>query len=142
MHGSRIFLGGGVQGRPPENSLGIIFFLFFLVLNLFYSLQRGSNGFITQKTILTFSRGRPLMLISIETDFPGGGGVSRAPIPPSGSAHDWFNAEKYPNISKDNESNENTHLLDSFLDIQIYEGKHRIGARNFILLHFLKFCNG
>ena len=69
----------------------------FLVLNLFYSLQRGSNGFITEKTILfkgsrggpTFSRvgvqlfpegggGGVQMLISIEThitcDFPEGGG--------------------------------------------------------------------
>ena len=40
---------------------------FFLVLNLFYSLQRGPNCFITEKTILfqgsrggpTFSRGVP-----------------------------------------------------------------------------------
>ena len=54
---------------------------FFLVLDLFYSLQRGSNGYITEKTILfqgsrgcpTFFRGVQLlpggvqMLISIET---------------------------------------------------------------------------
>ena len=53
--------GGGVQARRPENSQNA----FFLVLNLFYSLQRGSNGFIIKKTILfqgsrggpTFSRG-------------------------------------------------------------------------------------
>ena len=46
----------------------------FLVLNLFYSLLRGFNGFITEKTILfqgfrggpTFSRGSIF--------FPGGGG--------------------------------------------------------------------
>ena len=75
---------------------------FYLVLSLFYSLKRGSNGFITEKTILILykgSRGGPLfsggggcltfsrgvqMLISIETYkrtcyFPGG--VSGPPIP-------------------------------------------------------------
>ena len=71
----------------------------YLVLSLFYSLQRGSNGFIAEKTILIryqrsrggplFSRGRGggiklfpgggvQMLISLETHvhtcyFPGGG---------------------------------------------------------------------
>ena len=69
----------------------------YLVLSLFYSLQRGSNGFIAEKTILILyqgSRGSPLfsrgvglsnffrgggvqMLISLETHvytcyFPGG----------------------------------------------------------------------
>ena len=84
---------------------------FNLVLSLFYSLKRGSNGFIAEKTILilykgsrggplfyfpgggggcpTFSRGGVQMLISIETHirtcyFPKG--LSGAPIPP-GSAH-------------------------------------------------------
>ena len=78
---------------------------FYLVLSLFYSLKRGSNGFIAEKTILILnkgSRGSPLfsgggmsnffpggrggvqMLISIETRictcyFPGG--VSGPPIP-------------------------------------------------------------
>ena len=36
---------------------------FYLVLSLFYSLKRGSNGFIAEKTILIFyqgSRGGPL----------------------------------------------------------------------------------
>ena len=78
-----------------------------LVLNLFYSLQRGSNGFIAEKTILIlykgsrggplfsrggcqlFSRGRVQMLISLETHvrtcyFPGG---CPDPLSPSGSAH-------------------------------------------------------
>ena len=45
---------------------------FYLVLSLFYSLKRGSNGFIAEKTILILykgSRGGPL--------FSGvGGGVS------------------------------------------------------------------
>ena len=63
MRGSRIFCqgrggggGGGVQARQPENSLDdfvfFFFFFFFKVLNLFYTLQRGSNGFITEKTKL------------------------------------------------------------------------------------------
>ena len=76
----------------------------YLVLS-FYSLQRGSNGFITEKTMLilyqgsrggplfssggggcqTFSRGGVQMLISLETHertcyFPGGG--VRTPYPP------------------------------------------------------------
>ena len=93
--------GGGVQARRLENSLCDI----FLVLNLFYSLQRGSNGFCTEKLYFSnadsevpwgpiFSRGCPTfsrgeggggqMLISIEThitcDFPEWGG-SGPPIP-------------------------------------------------------------
>ena len=100
MRGSRIFTRGS---RPDvQKTVSTTFFFFCFVLNLFYSLQRGSNGFITEKTILfqgsrggpTFSRGVQLlpggiqMLISIETyitcDFPGGRGV-RTPCPPSGS---------------------------------------------------------
>ena len=79
---------------------------FYLVLSLFYRLQRGSNGFIAEKTILIpriqrgplFSRGGVKlfpggggvqMLISLEThirtcDFPGG---VRTLLFPSGSAH-------------------------------------------------------
>ena len=77
---------------------------YYFVLSLFYSLQRGSNGFIAEKTILilyqgsrggplfsrgvcqTFSRGEGVqMLISLETHvrtcyFPGVG-VSGPPIP-------------------------------------------------------------
>ena len=75
---------------------------FYLVLSLFYSLQRGSNGFIAEKTLLILyqgSKGGPLfssggdvkllpgggvqMLVSLETRirtyyFPGG--VSEPPI--------------------------------------------------------------
>ena len=76
----------------------------YLVLSLFYSLQRGSNGFIAEKTILTlyqgsrgvhyfpgggggvklFPGGGVQMLISLETHvrtcyFPGG---VRTPYPP------------------------------------------------------------
>ena len=58
---------------------------FYLVPSLFYSLKRGSNGFIAEKTKLILykgSRGGPLF--SIETHirscyFPGG--VSGPPIP-------------------------------------------------------------
>ena len=54
--------GGGVRARRPENSLDNVF---ILVFNLYYSLQRGSNGFITENIVLlqgsrggpTFSRG-------------------------------------------------------------------------------------
>ena len=83
---------------------------FYLVLSLFYSLKRGSNGFIAEKTILILykgSRGGPLfsgvggggmsnffqgggvqMLISIETHirtcyFPGGvSGPPSLPLDP------------------------------------------------------------
>ena len=84
----------------------------YLVLNVFYGLQRGSNGFIAEKTILILyqgSRGGPLfprgggwgvklfpgggvqMLISLEDHvrtcyFPGGGGCPDT-LSPSGSAH-------------------------------------------------------
>ena len=56
MRRSRIFCQGGVQARWPENSLDNVF---ILVLNLFYSLKRGSNGFITEKTFL-FQGGGPI----------------------------------------------------------------------------------
>ena len=82
------------------------FCLSYLVLSLFYSLLRVSNGFIAEKTILilyqgsrggplfsrgggyqTFSRGGVQMLISLETHvrtcyFPGGGGGVRTSYPP------------------------------------------------------------
>ena len=48
-----------------------IFCQFYLVLSLFYSLKRGSNGFIAEKTIET---------IYILVIFQGGGGV-RTPYP-------------------------------------------------------------
>ena len=43
----------------------------YLVLSLFYSLQRGSNGFIAEKTILILFQGSRGV-----HNFPGGGGVS------------------------------------------------------------------
>ena len=50
----------------------------YLVLSLFYSLQRGSNGFIAEKTILILyqgSRGGPLFSRGGGVKlYPGGGG--------------------------------------------------------------------
>ena len=68
MRGSRNFCkrggggggGGGVEARRPENNL------FFLFLNLLYSLQRGSNGFVTEGGPTFFKRGSNF--------FEGGGG--------------------------------------------------------------------
>ena len=53
---------------------------FYLVLSLFYSLKRGSNGFIAEKTILILykgSRGGPLFSEGGVQLFPGGGGGSK-----------------------------------------------------------------
>ena len=67
MRGSRNFVrgGGGGPGPTARKQPGRLFVCVFSVLNLFYSLHRGSNGFITEKTVLfqgsrggpTFSRG-------------------------------------------------------------------------------------
>ena len=82
--------GGGVQAQRPENSLDNVF---ILVFNLFYSTQRESKYFITEKTLLfqgsrggpTFSgggggskffRGKKL----ITCDFPGGGSDPLSPL--------------------------------------------------------------
>ena len=48
---------------------------FYLVLNLFYSLQRGSNGFIAEKSILILyqgSRGGPLFSRGVSNFFQRG----------------------------------------------------------------------
>ena len=54
---------------------------FYLVLSLFYSLKRGSNGFIAEKTILILyqeSRGGPLFSGGgCPTFSRGGGGGSK-----------------------------------------------------------------
>ena len=94
----------GVSGAGGNMRGSRNFCQFFLVLSLFYSLKRGSNCFIAEKTILILyqgSKGGPLysgggvsnffqggvqMPISIETHirtcyFPGGGGVW-TPYPP------------------------------------------------------------
>ena len=73
---------GGGGGRGGENSVDNV----FLVINLFYSLQSGSNGFITEgRRGSNFFQG---VGVSKETDitcdFPGGGGGggSGQPNPP------------------------------------------------------------
>ena len=51
---------------------------FYLVLSLFNSLQRGSNGFIAEKTLLILyqgSKGGPLFATGGVKLFPVGGGV-------------------------------------------------------------------
>ena len=52
----------------------------YLVLSLFYSLQRGSSGLIAEKTIFILyqgSRGGPLFSRGGVKLFPGGGGGSK-----------------------------------------------------------------
>ena len=46
----------------------------YLVLSLFYTLQRGSNGFITEKTILILYQGS-----RVDPLFSGGGGGGGCP---------------------------------------------------------------
>ena len=73
--------GGMVEARRPENGLDNV----FLAINLFYSLQSGSNCFITEgrRRGSNFFQG---VGVSKEThitcDFPGGSD----PLTPSGSA--------------------------------------------------------
>ena len=55
--------GGGVEARRPENSLDNV----FLAINLFYSSQSGSNGFITEGR-------RRSKETHITCDYPGSGG--------------------------------------------------------------------
>ena len=50
-----------------------IFCQFYLVLSLFYSLLRGSKGFIAEKTILILYKGS--IFRSVSNFFQGGGGV-------------------------------------------------------------------
>ena len=64
--------GGGVEARRPENSLDNV----FSVINLFYSLQSGSNGFIKEgRRGSNFFQGVGVFKEThITCDFPGGGG--------------------------------------------------------------------
>ena len=75
MRGSRNFCQGGGGGSKPDGQK-TVWTMFFLVINLFYSLQSGSNGFITEgRRGSNFFQG---VGVSKEThitcDFPGGGG--------------------------------------------------------------------
>ena len=106
------FQEGGPRPNGQKTVWTTFFFLVLLVLNLFYSLQRGSSGSITEKAKLFHgSRGGPTfswggggvqlfpggggvqVQISIETritcDFPGMGGPDPLSLP-SGSAHDMI----------------------------------------------------
>ena len=47
----------GVSGQEVTCTEPGFFCQFYLILSLFYSLQRGSNGFIAEKTILILSQG-------------------------------------------------------------------------------------
>ena len=72
----------GVSGAGGHMRGSRDFCQFYLVLSLFYSLQRGSNGFIAEKTMLILyqgSRGGQL--------FSRGGGWVSGPLSPFGSAH-------------------------------------------------------
>ena len=100
----------GVSGAGGNMSGSRNFCQFYSVLSLFYSLQRGSNGFIAEKTILILyqgSRGGPLFSRGggVSNFFQGGGpnayffgnpctylllsrgGGCPDPLSPSGSAH-------------------------------------------------------
>ena len=69
----------GVSGAGGNIYGSRIFCQFYLVLSLFYSLQRGSNGFIAEKTILILyqgSRGGPLSSRGGYQTFSRGGGMS------------------------------------------------------------------
>ena len=98
----------GVSGARDNMRGSRNFWQSYLVLSLFYSLQRGSNGFIAEKTILILyqgSRGGPLFSRGGVSNFFQGGGVQMLisletyirtvyfpegcpdPLSPSGSAH-------------------------------------------------------
>ena len=47
---------------------------FYLVLSLFYSLKRGSNGFIAEKTIILYQGSRGGLLYGGVQNFSRGGG--------------------------------------------------------------------
>ena len=77
----------GVLGAGGNMSGSRNFCQFHFVLSLFYSLQRGSNGFIAEKTILILyqgSRGGPF--------FPRGGGVELFPV---GGSNAYFYRNPY-----------------------------------------------
>ena len=88
MRGSRNFCqaeGGSRPGRPV-NSLDNV----FLVINLFYSLQSGSNGFITEGRmhgVQLLPGGGVSKETHISCDFPGGGGGGPDPLTPPLDPH-------------------------------------------------------
>ena len=69
--------GGGSRPDGQKTVWTTLFYLFllFLVLSVFYNLQKGSNGFITRKSILfQGSRGDPTLSGGGGPTFPKGGG--------------------------------------------------------------------
>ena len=71
----------GVSGAGGNIRASRDFCQSYLVLSLFYSLQRGSNGFIAEKTILILyqgSRGGPFFPGGVSNFFQGGGGGPNA----------------------------------------------------------------
>ena len=100
MRGSRNFRqaggrgGGGLGGGSRPDGQKTVWTMFFLVINLFYSLHSGSNGFITEgRRGSNFFQG---VGVSKEThitcDFPGGGGGSGPPNPPLDPHVGWPDA--------------------------------------------------
>ena len=90
MRGSRIFVrrgggGGGEWGSRPDGQK-TVWTMFFSVINLFYSLQSGSNGFITEgRRGPTSSRGwgcpkKPIELVIFQCQ--GGSGSPNPPLDP------------------------------------------------------------
>ena len=85
MRGSRNFCQGGGGGGSKPDGQKTVWTMFFLVIILFYSLQSGSNGFITEgRRGSNFFQG---VGVSKEThitcDFPGGGGGGWGSGPPN-----------------------------------------------------------
>ena len=76
--------GGGGVSRPDGQKAVWTSQCFFLVINLFYSLQSGSNGFITDRRRgSNFFQGVGVSKeTNITRDFPWGGGGSEPPNPP------------------------------------------------------------
>ena len=73
----------GVGGSRPDSQI-TVWTMFFLVINLFYNLQSGSNGFITEgRRGSNFFQG---VGVSKEThitcDIPGGSGPPNPPLDP------------------------------------------------------------
>ena len=80
----------GVSGAGGNLRRSRDFCQSYLVLNVFYGLQRGSNGFIAEKTILILyqrSRGGPL--------FPGGGGGWGVKLFPGGGVQMLISLEDH-----------------------------------------------
>ena len=68
-------VGGGRGGGSRPDGQITVWTMFFLVINLFYSLQSGSNGFITEgRRGSNFFQGVGMSKeTDITCDFPGGG---------------------------------------------------------------------